>query len=131
MHKTFLATAALLGATGVMLGAFGAHGLQRICNDEKILHGFQTGVQYQLWHAIVILAMAFNAGTRENRWIRSAFHCFWSGILLFSGSLYLLTYLKIIQSGLVSAIGPVTPLGGLLMIAGWILLLRAALEKRS
>ena len=58
MHKNFLIAAAICGGLAVALGAFGAHGLESITTDEKILHGFQTGVQYQMIHALVLLAVA-------------------------------------------------------------------------
>ena len=102
--------AAIFGGLAVALGAFGAHGLEGITKDEKILHGFQTGVQYQMYHALALLFIA--------------------GIFLFSGSLYLLTFLKIQESSSVKLVGPVTPLGGLFFIAGWLFLLVAAFKKQ-
>jgi uncharacterized membrane protein YgdD (TMEM256/DUF423 family) len=128
MHKKYLATAAILGALGVALGAFGAHGLQRITQDEKILHSYQTGVQYQLYHALAILALSALAVSAPGKWIRWAFNSFCAGILLFSGSLYTITYIKVHGNGNTSWIGPVTPLGGLLLILGWVFLLVAALS---
>jgi len=131
MYRNYLAVAAILGATGVMLGAFGAHGLQRITSDEKILQGFHTAVYYQLYHAIALFALAILAPNHPGRWNKWAFHSWWMGIVLFSGSLYLLTYLKIQESDAVRFVGPVTPVGGLLLIAGWLFLLLASIDKRS
>lgn len=131
MHKKYLATAAITGAMGVTLGAFGAHGLQRITQDEKILHSYQTGVQYQLYHALALLALAALAASVGSKWIKWAYRSFCSGIILFSGSLYLITYIKVHGNGSTSWIGPITPFGGLMLIAGWIFLLLAAFDRSS
>lgn len=128
MHKSFLVAAAVFGGLAVALGAFGAHGLQRITADEKIIQGFQTGVQYQLGHALALLAAALLYERLPAFWIRWTGYCFIAGIFCFSGSLYLLTLLKIQESNAVRFVGPVTPLGGLLFIGGWFCLLVAALK---
>jgi uncharacterized membrane protein YgdD (TMEM256/DUF423 family) len=130
MHKNYLAIAAIFGGLAVALGAFGAHGLEKITTDEKILHGFQTAVQYQLYHALALMAVAIIAEKFPNDFIKWAGACFISGILLFSGSLYLLTFLKIQGSTAVRFIGPVTPLGGIFFIAGWLLLLMGVVKKK-
>lgn len=130
MHRNYLIAAALFGASGVALGAFGAHGLRNVTSDEKILHGYQTAVQYQLYHAIVLLALGILYERIPVKLIRWAARCFISGILLFSGSLYLLTLLKVQGSSVVKIIGPLTPLGGVFLIAGWLFLLAAVMKKR-
>ena len=130
MHKNFLIAAAICGGLAVALGAFGAHGLESITTDEKILHGFQTGVQYQMIHALVLLAVAMLFEKFPGKWIRWAGMFFISGIILFSGSLYLLTFLKIQESSAVKLVGPVTPLGGICFIAGWLFLLIAAVKRK-
>lgn len=123
MHKKTLISGALLGGLAVAAGAFGAHGLQQVTNDPKILQAYQTAVQYQGWHALALLAVGIlYAGGFSAGHLRLAARFFITGILLFSGSLYLLTYLRIQESGLVKMIGPVTPLGGLFFIAGWLML---------
>ncbi len=129
MHKSLVAAAALLGGTGVALGAFGAHGLQNVTSDEKIIHGFQTGVQYQVYHALALLALAVIIEKMPGKPVIWSARCFITGILLFSGSLYLLTFLKIQGSSAVSFVGPATPIGGVFFIAGWVLLFVAALRK--
>jgi uncharacterized membrane protein YgdD (TMEM256/DUF423 family) len=129
MHKPFVAIAALLGGTGVALGAFGAHGLQKATSDEKIIHGFQTGVQYQICHALALLALVIIIEKMPGKLVTWSARFFIAGIIFFSGSLYLLTFLKIQNSDAVSIVGPVTPIGGLFFITGWILLLLAALKK--
>lgn len=130
MHKNFIITAAFFGGLAVALGAFGAHGLEKITTDEKILHSFQTGVQYQMYHALGLLAIAILAEKFKNNWINWAGSSFIIGIILFSGSLYLLTFLKIEDSSAVKLVGPVTPIGGLFFIAGWIFLLLAVLKQK-
>lgn len=130
MHRNYLIAAALFGASGVALGAFGAHGLQSITSDEKILHGYQTAVQYQLYHAIVLLGLGILYEKIPGKFIRWAGTCFVTGILLFSGSLYLLTIFKVQESSDVKIAGPITPLGGIFLIAGWLLLFAGVMKKK-
>ena len=129
MHKKYIVFAAFFGAVAVALGAFGAHGLEGITMDDKILHVFQTGVQYQMYHALALLAVAILFEKFPVSRMKWAANSFITGIILFSGSLYLLTFLKIQGSNLTSYIGPVTPLGGIFFIAGWLLLLLAIIKK--
>lgn len=129
MHKGFLTAGAIFGALAVALGAFGAHGLENLTSDQKILDTFRTGVQYQIYHALAIVAVAFFYDKLIARRVRLSGYCFIGGIILFSGSLYLLAMLKIRSSGAANIIGPITPLGGLLLIAGWIFLAAAASRK--
>lgn len=130
MPKNYPAIAAIFGGLAVALGAFGAHGLERVTADEKILHGFQTGVQYQLYHALALLAIVALPEKFSGRWLNRASNCFIAGIILFSGSLYLLTFLKIQGSSAVKIAGPITPLGGIFFIAGWLFLFMAATKKK-
>jgi len=122
MHKKFLAIAAVSGGLAVALGAFGAHGLERMTTDEKVLEGFRTGVQYQVYHALALLIIAGLYDKFSQPSIRLAANCFIYGIVLFSGSLYLLTFLKIQESDAVKFAGPVTPVGGIFFIMGWVFL---------
>lgn len=131
MHKRFIITAAFFAGLGVALGAFGAHGLQKAITDEKILHGFQTAVQYQLYHALALLAVAILFEKFSSKWMRWAGYSFITGIILFSGSLYLLTFLKVQESSAVKFVGPVTPVGGVMFILGWIFLLVAAVKRKQ
>lgn len=130
MHKNYLLLAAFFGGLAVALGAFGAHGLERITTDEKVLHGFQTAVQYQVYHALALLAIALLYEKTPGKWIKWAGNCFVTGIILFSGSLYLLTFLKIQENSAVKIVGPVTPIGGLFFIIGWACLVVAALKMK-
>src|SRR3954468_12757521 len=103
-----LIAGALLAASGVALGAFGAHGLKNVLSSEA-LGWWQTGVQYQMWHAIGLVALgaAPAARTRGPAWMLAA------GTLIFSGSLYAMALSE------ARWLGAITPLGGVLMIAGW------------
>src|SRR5687767_7300940 len=129
MNRTYLILGALFGGLGVALGAFGAHGLRNITTDEKIMHGFETGVHYQVYHALALIALAGLSNKSSLSWLNRAAFCFVTGIILFPGSLYLLTFLKIEESAAVKYIGPVTPLGGLFFIFGWLCLLLAILKQ--
>lgn len=130
MHKNYLVAVAIFGGLAVALGAFGAHGLEKITNDEKVLNGFQTGVQYQMYHALALIAVAMLFDKLSANWIKWAGIFFITGIILFSGSLYLLTFFKLQESSAVKFVGPVTPLGGLFFIAGWLCILIAAIKKK-
>jgi uncharacterized membrane protein YgdD (TMEM256/DUF423 family) len=129
MHKKLIALAAFIAGLAVALGAFGAHGLQKITTDEKILHGYQTAVQYQMYHALALLSVGIFYFQLSGRWMKWVATFFIAGIILFSGSLYLITLLKIQESDAVKYAGPVTPLGGLFLITGWIILMIAAIKK--
>jgi uncharacterized membrane protein YgdD (TMEM256/DUF423 family) len=118
MHKGFLQAAALLGAIAVAVGAFGAHGLKQYVSADT-LNVFETGVRYQFYHALAILAIGIIYEKFPNRWMIYAGNCFITGIILFSGSLYTLTILRAADMSF-DKIGIVTPLGGLFFIAGWL-----------
>ena len=120
----------MLGALAVVLGAFGAHGLQQITSDEKILHGFQTAVQYQMYHSLALLLVAIIYEKIPGKWIKWSGNFFITGIILFSGSLYLLTELKISESDLTKFVGPITPIGGIFFIIGWLFLLIGVMKKK-
>ena len=121
MNKTYLLTASLLGAFAVALGAFGAHGLKRIVDTETVAT-FQTGVQYHVYHTFALLAAAILFEKFPNKWIKWAGTCFIIGIILFSGSLYLLAALKAADQGGWKVVGIITPVGGVFFIAGWLFL---------
>lgn len=106
----------------VMLGAFGAHGLREALPPDQ-LNVFNTGVRYQFYHAFALLFLGLWARiTPPGRWLRWAATAFLLGVILFSGSLYLLS-LRVWLGDWVRPLGPITPLGGVSFIAGWILLL--------
>jgi len=119
MLRGFLMLAAFFGFTGVALGAFAAHGLKNRLTPEYLTI-FHTGVTYQLVHTLALFAVALLATQIPGRLITWAGVSFAVGILLFSGSLYLLTMTGI------SKLGIITPFGGLAFLAGWICLGLAA-----
>lgn len=116
MARLFFAIASLLGALSVAGGAFGAHALKGTLS-ETALNSFETGVRYQMYHAIALLIVALLIKqSPEVSTLTIAGWCFIAGIVLFSGSLYGLSL-----AGM-KALGPVTPLGGVAFIAGWVCL---------
>ncbi|MHC8397454.1 DUF423 domain-containing protein [Pseudomonas sp. LB3P93] len=119
MLRGFLMLAAFFGFTGVTLGAFAAHGLKNRLTPEYLAI-FHTGVTYQLVHTLALLGIALLATQIPGRLITWAGASFAIGILLFSGSLYLLTLTG------VSKLGIVTPFGGLAFLVGWFCLGLAA-----
>jgi uncharacterized membrane protein YgdD (TMEM256/DUF423 family) len=123
---------ALLAAAGVGLGAFGAHGLEDYLrqlrgeeNLAKRVAWFDTAVRYQLYHALGMIAVAALAAGQASGWHRGAAALFVVGILLFSGSLYAMTF----AGDEWRKLGMVTPLGGLAFIAGWVLVAVAAWQR--
>jgi uncharacterized membrane protein YgdD (TMEM256/DUF423 family) len=128
MNKTFLITAAILGALSVMLGAFGAHALKSRMNADT-LQIFETGVKYQFYHVFALLVVAIVSQYMPGSFINWSGKCFIAGIILFSGSLYLLSYFKMVGNGQMNWLGAITPFGGLCFIAGWLLLAIAAIRS--
>lgn len=112
MVRVWLMLSAFAGFSGVALGAFAAHGLKNRLTPEYLAI-FQTGTHYQLIHALALLGVAVLALLMPGRLVNLAGACFAIGILLFSGSLYVLTL-----SGL-GKLGMITPIGGLALLAGW------------
>lgn len=122
MRSWIVTTAAWLGATGVILGALGAHALKKVLAPE-MLASFEIGVRYQLLHAVALLGLAGIAERVESPWIRRV-GVLWSvGAVFFAGSVYLLACREWLGIPGLKALGPITPLGGLLMILGWLGLL--------
>ena len=121
MDRTFLLIGAVAACIGVGFGAFGAHGLRNRLSPD-MLAVFETGVRYQMYHAFAILIVALAAARMDGWLVRAAGWAFTTGIVLFSGSLYALTLTG------VTMLGAVTPVGGLAFLAGWALLIVAALR---
>lgn len=127
MNKRIILTAAFFGALAVILGAFGAHALKSII-DSPALETWRKGVEYQFYHVFALLYLSTFA-RYKNKLIGVSFICFTLGILLFSGSLYLLA-LKDAYQWKIAFIGPITPIGGLCFIVGWVSLFLAALKDK-
>jgi uncharacterized membrane protein YgdD (TMEM256/DUF423 family) len=123
MEKTFGIIASIYGMLAVMLGAFGAHALKSKLDDYQ--HAiFEKAVSYQFYHVAALLAVAFLSSKIESKTLLYSGWFFAAGILFFSGSLYLLATRSLLgMDALTPILGPITPLGGLCFIVGWVLLI--------
>jgi uncharacterized membrane protein YgdD (TMEM256/DUF423 family) len=119
MDRTFLLIGTVAGFTGVTLGAFGAHALRGRLSPE-MLAVFETGVRYQMYHALAIIATGLIAARMGGWLIVAAGWLFTAGIVLFSGSLYLMAFTG------VTVLGAITPIGGVAFLLGWACLALAA-----
>ena len=129
MQKVFLVAAAIAGLTSVIFGAFGAHSLRPVISPDE-LHAWETGVQYQIYHALAMFMCFLYLRKEASVNIRNAGICFLLGIICFSGSLYLLATSHL--TGIPTIVlGPVTPIGGFFFIAGWSLVLIQALKREQ
>ena len=121
MSTVWLALGSLLGGLGVVLGAFGAHALRgKLAADLEPV--FRTAVDYHFYHALALLAVGLVARGTPGPWVNTSGAAFTAGIIIFSGSLYLLAITG------VRAWGAVTPIGGLAFIIGWVCLAMGALR---
>lgn len=128
MNKQIILTAAIFGMLAVILGAFGAHALKAAVPPQQV-QIWNTAVQYHFYHVFALLFLSTFARFKNN--LVFASYCLFSlGIVLFSGSLYLLSCSSILQWSWLPVLGPVTPVGGLLFIAGWFTLALAAIRYR-
>ncbi|WP_338081874.1 DUF423 domain-containing protein [Alteromonas lipotrueae] len=124
LNKFWLCAGILLAATAVMLGAFGAHGLKAILAPSA-LTTFEIGVRYQMYHGLAIVALPALSAYIPPKWLNAVAALFVIGCALFSGSLYLLA---VTGNGL---FGPITPLGGLCLIIGWMALAIAVVKGKT
>lgn len=151
MQKRFLVFGGFSGAMAVAFGAMGAHFLKSKIETGSItetnLQTFETAVKYQIYHSIAILIVVLLADKFKDKTVVSpsaklrinsteplfqkAGYCFMLGIVFFSGSLYLLSTANLLGLSNVKWLGPITPIGGLFFITGWILLGLAGLKKRE
>lgn len=123
MQKTFLLIASISGALSVAIGAFGAHGMRAFLEANNRFDTFETAVRYQFYHTFLLLIIGLlmtQFQTKTMEW--AGWLCF-SGILIFSGSLYILCATGI------KWLGAITPIGGLMFIASWLLLAVSVLKK--
>ena len=125
MNKNIMAWGAGFALTGVLLGAFGAHALKELLSSNQ-LASFETGVRYQIFHGIVLLFTGFAFDKIQSTRLISMI--FIIGTLLFSISIYLLNLQEIIGTSL-SFLGPITPIGGALLIAGWLIFLISLIKN--
>lgn len=125
MNQVALISGAIFGILSIVLGAFGAHALKKVLSEER-LASFEVGVRYQMYAAITLLIIGYHAdfSTSYGKW--AYYGLFW-GTILFSGSIYFLSLKDVLKVNL-RFLGPITPLGGLLMIVGWLMLLLSYIQ---
>ena len=116
MSKLFLISGSIIAALGVAIGAFGAHALKAILEANNRLETFETGVKYQFYHALALIILGLLMQKFDDKTFVWAGYSYLTGILIFSGSLYILSLTG------VGKWGAVTPLGGVAFILGWIFL---------
>jgi len=119
MNTTIIIVGAIFGALSVILGAFGAHAFKKFMNDEQ-LKNYETGIKYQMYHAILLILIGLNANLFENA--KTLLLLFTLGITFFSFSIYGLTITSALNKKW-RFLGPITPIGGLLLVSGWISIL--------
>lgn len=126
MDRKLAIAGTFFGVTAIILGAFGAHALKSKLTIEQ-LTSFETGIKYQMYHALFLLILSFNSHLSEK--IKKSMFCLvFSGVLLFSGSIYLLSTSEILGINL-KFLGPITPIGGALLIVSWMLLFVHFIKK--
>ena len=121
--RIYIVVAASIGALDVLLGAFGAHKLKSFLIEMNRLDTFETAVKYQMYHALALLFVGILIPAAPSKLMIWSGTSFLIGIVLFSGSLYLLCFTSW------RWLGPITPIGGLFLIGGWILLATAFFNK--
>jgi uncharacterized membrane protein YgdD (TMEM256/DUF423 family) len=129
MHRKILLWGIGFAIIAVLLGAFGAHALKSILTPDK-LQSYETGVRYQLIHALALIALSIYGQLNKtndilNKGIGWSAHFFIVGAFLFSGSIYGLALLSVIHPNWAFVLGPITPIGGLCFMLGWAIWARA------
>lgn len=128
MNKQIIVTAAVYGLLAVVTGAFGAHALKSKLEPAQ-LEVWHTAVQYQFYHVFALLFLA-TLNPSNNNLLEWSYYFFTFGIVLFSGSLYLLATRDLLGMNWIKLLGPITPLGGLFFILGWGMLGLGVLKQR-
>ena len=113
MQRTIFLIAAIFGVLGVSLGAFGAHALKQFLTDTGSLATYETAVRYQFYHTLLLILVGILMFRIDSKWLKYSALSIILGVLFFSGSLYLLCFTQ------QAFWGPITPIGGLLLILGW------------
>lgn len=128
MEKKVIAAAAVLGLTAIILGAFGAHALKKVLTAEELVT-FETGVRYQVYHALFLLFVGTTALVTDKA-KKTMFWLATTGVILFSGSIYLLATDRLMGIEL-KVLGPITPIGGFLLIMAWGVLFLNIIRKNA
>ena len=123
MHKLFIIIGGISGMLSVMIGAFGAHALQSTLTENQRLDTFETAVKYQFYHSLALILLGLLMVQFQHKAFNVAGYGFIAGILIFSGSLYILSL-----SG-ITKLGAITPFGGLAFIIGWGALIWGAIKS--
>ena len=127
MERKFLLSGLIFGLFAVIFGAFGAHALKELLSSEQLL-SFETGIRYQFYHSFLLIAISCKARLCT----KSIYMLIIAGILLFSGSIYLLNIREVVGADWLKVLGPVTPVGGLLLIIAWVsLIIRASKDLKA
>ena len=130
MKHPFVLLGIAFALTAVILGAFGAHGLEAQLSADR-LESYHTGVRYQFYHAFALILLGAFAHRLPKGLHRAAGWCFGLGVLLFSCSIYLLATRDLLGISNWTFLGPITPIGGLLFIVGWTLFFLAVLRSET
>lgn len=130
MYKPALNASFIFAALAVIIGAMGAHALKEHLTSD-LLASYETAVKYQFYHSFALLFAGVLALPFPSKWIHRATWCFITGIILFSGSIYLLVYLKSTADIGLGGLGAITPIGGLFFILGWLCLLIGINKRKS
>ena len=129
MDKKIISTGAIFGMLAIILGAFGAHALKKVLSIEELVT-FETGVKYQMYHALFLLFIGLSSISQKTK--KTIYYLVVFGVIFFSGSIYLLATNGHFFSFDFKTIGFITPIGGLLLIIAWgILLINLLKEKRQ
>ena len=127
MEKKLITVGAIFGMVAIILGAFGAHALKNVLTIDQ-LNTFETGVKYQMYHALFLLFLSTTQSISENA-KKAILYLVTIGVLFFSGSIYLLATNSLTNFDF-KGIGFITPIGGFLLIAGWFLVIINFLKKK-
>lgn len=128
MKTTYIKAGAVFGMIAIILGAFGAHALKKVLSVDQ-LATFETGVRYQVYHALFLLLVG-QLDMLSQKASKAIYYLVLSGVVLFSGSIYLLATNSLTSFDF-KIIGFVTPIGGLLLIIAWFVLLASIFDKKS
>ena len=123
MHKLFLISGSLLGALAVIFGAFGAHALKSTLELSNRVATYQTAVSYHFYHALGLILLGLIMTQFQSKYLDLSGYAFLLGMLFFSGSLYVLSLSNI------SLFGAIAPIGGTLLVAGWVLMFLGILKS--
>lgn len=134
ISKKFI-TIGLLGAIAVALGALGAHALKNQITTglmtEDLVNGFDTGVKYQMYHTLAMFLILLLNKDEDNKLLRYSYNLFFAGIIFFSGSLYFLCTRHLLGAEWLKFLGPITPIGGILFVLGWLFIAYAAIKSKK